>query len=217
MLQFLPAPNHYAVALEHLNAYANAVVAQQAQPCLWLSEHHHVYTAGTSANDAHLLPNPNLPVIATGRGGDYTYHGIGQRMIYPFLRLSDYGLGAREYMHALEGCIIDALATLNVTVHRAEGRPGVWHGNNKIAAVGVRVRRGVAFHGAALNVCPNLSYFAGIVPCGLHGYGVTSLQQLNCTANMAQVDAALYHSFSQLFGALPLVDAQGVWFNTVLL
>jgi lipoyl(octanoyl) transferase len=199
---FLPAPNAYAQALEQLNTYANAVVAQQAPPCLWLTEHQHVYTAGTSAKAAHLLPNAQIEVVETGRGGDYTYHGAGQRMVYPFIILAQHGLGAREYMHTLEGCIIEALALLNIAVHRAEGMPGVWHGNNKLAAVGVRIRRGVAFHGAALNVCPDLKYFSGIVPCGLRGYGVTSLHAMGYNVTMAQVDTALQQSILQRFGAM---------------
>ncbi len=213
-LIFPPAPVDYTPALEHLNNYANAVAAQQAAQCLWLTEHTHVYTAGTSAKAAHLLPNAQIAVVETGRGGDYTYHGAGQRMIYPFIVLAQHGLGAREYMHALEECVINAVTTLGVAAHRADGRPGVWLGNNKLAAVGVRIRRGVALHGAALNVCPDLAYFNGIVPCGLQGYGVTSLRAQGCMATLAQVDAALHRSFVQRFGALPLVDAQGMWFNT---
>ena len=192
-----PGPVPYLEALAEMERTAAEVTAG-APELLWLSEHPACYTAGTGANAAHLLSSARFPVYETGRGGDYTYHGPGQRMIYPIISLQRRRLGPREYMRLLQKAVIRALERFDVYGEIVPERPGVWVGRNKIAAVGVRIRRGTAFHGAALNVAPDLRCFDDIVPCGLHGYGVTSLYALNEGAVDA-ADAALIEAFSEYF------------------
>lgn len=184
----------YAEALATMEARAAAVFAGEARELAWLLEHPPVYTAGTSADPAELIA-PRFPVIATGRGGRYTYHGPGQRVGYLVLDLNRRGRDVRCYVHALEGWVIAALARVGVEAFRAEGRVGIWTMDRgreaKIGAIGVRVRRWVTLHGFALNVDPDLSHFAGIVPCGLPDFAVTSLAALGNDATLATFDAAL--------------------------
>jgi lipoyl(octanoyl) transferase len=162
---------------------------------IWLIEHPPLYTAGTSADPAELL-DPRFPVYDAGRGGRYTYHGPGQRVVYVQLDLTRRGRDVRAYVHALEGWVIDALALLGVAARRAEGRIGIWTDDAqgreaKIGAIGVRVKRWVTIHGFSLNVAPDLAHFTGIVPCGIAEYPVTSLAALGKAAGFAEVDAAL--------------------------
>jgi lipoyl(octanoyl) transferase len=162
---------------------------------IWLLEHPPLYTAGTSADPAELL-NPHFPVFDAGRGGRYTYHGPGQRVAYVQLDLAQRGRDIRCYVHALEGWMIAALADLGVTARRAPGRIGIWCDDlagreAKIGAIGVRIRRWVTSHGLSINVDPDLSHFAGIVPCGIAEFPVTSLAALGIDASIADVDAAL--------------------------
>ena len=173
---------------------------------VWLLEHPALYTAGTSARDADLL-DARFPVYRTGRGGQYTYHGPGQRIAYVMLDLSRRGRDVRCYVRNLEQWLIEALTTFGVTAERREGRVGLWvdmaryggAGEAKIAAIGVRIRRWITYHGVALNVSPDLSHFEGIVPCGIAGHGVTSLGALGVDATMADVDAALKASWEKVF------------------
>lgn len=184
----------YAEALATMEARAAAVRAGEARELAWLLEHPPVYTAGTSADSAELIA-PRFPVIATGRGGRYTYHGPGQRVGYLVLDLDKRGRDVRCYVHALEGWVIAALARLGIEAFRADGRVGIWtldRGREaKIGAIGVRVRRWVTLHGFAVNIDPDLSHFAGIVPCGLPDFAVTSLAALGNDATLAAFDAAL--------------------------
>ena len=184
----------YAQALADMEARATAVGAGLAPELAWLLEHPPVYTAGTSADPAELL-DPRFPVVATGRGGRHTYHGPGQRVGYMVLDLTARGRDVRSYVHALEDWIIAALALLGVNAFSVDGRVGIWTRDGgteaKIGAIGVRVRRWITLHGFAVNVAPDLSHFAGIVPCGLPGYPVTSLAALGREADLAQFDAAL--------------------------
>ena len=189
-----PGLTDYAVALAEMEARAAAVFAATEPELVWLLEHPPVYTAGTSADPAELLA-PRFPVIATGRGGRYTYHGPGQRVGYCVLDLGRRGRDVRAYVHALEGWVIAALERLGVAAFRAPGRVGIWtidRGREaKIGAIGVRVRRWVTLHGFAVNVDPDLTHFAGIVPCGLPDFAVTSLAALGIAADLATFDAAL--------------------------
>ena len=185
----------YAAALADMEERAAAIAAGEAGERLWLLEHPPVYTAGTSADPAEML-NPRFPVHVAGRGGRYTYHGPGQRVLYCNINLAERGRDVRNFVHRLEGWVIAALGDLGVTCFRAEGRIGIWTLDRdgreaKIGAIGVRVRRWVTLHGAAINVDPDLSHFAGIVPCGISDYGVASLASLGNAARMAELDAAL--------------------------
>lgn len=172
---------------------------------VWLLEHPPLYTAGTSAIPDDLLTPDSLPVFRTGRGGQFTYHGPGQRVAYVMLDLNRRGPDVRAYVAALEEWIIRTIAAFGVTGERREGRIGVWvrrrGTEDKIAAIGVRLRRWVSFHGIALNVAPDLSHYAGIVPCGIREYGVTSLADLGVKTSMAEVDRVLRREFEAVFGS----------------
>ena len=173
---------------------------------LWLLEHPALYTAGTSAKLADLIEPNRFPVFETGRGGQYTYHGPGQRVGYVMLNLAKRGGDVRAFVAALEQWLINTLAEFGLKGERREDRVGIWlrhaKGEDKIAALGIRVRRGITFHGVSLNVNPDLSHFDGIVPCGVSEHGVTSLAALGINASMAEVDAALLKNFEPIFGPL---------------
>lgn len=183
-----------------------AAIADGARERIWLVEHPPLYTAGTSARDTDLLDPHGLPVFRTGRGGQYTWHGPGQRIAYVMLDLRQRGLDVRDFVCALENWVIATVATFGIAGGRREGRIGVWvetpAGDAKIAAVGVRVRRWVTFHGMAVNVDPDLSQYAGIVPCGIRDRGVTSLKALGVDVSMAEVDAALTAAFPTAFAPI---------------
>jgi lipoyl(octanoyl) transferase len=192
----------YPEALAEMEAKADAIAAGSAAEEVWLLEHPPVYTAGTSTNDADLI-DARFPVYRTGRGGQFTYHGPGQRVGYVMLNLKQRKPDVRAYVHDLEQWLIESLALLNVKGERREGRVGIWvarkNREDKIAALGVRIRHWVTFHGVALNVNPDLSHFSGIVPCGVREHGVTSLADLGIKASMADVDTALKQSFEKIF------------------
>lgn len=194
----------YLEAEAEMKARAAAVAQGTAAELVWLLEHPPLYTAGTSAKAADLL-DARFPVFKTGRGGEFTYHGPGQRVAYLMLDLKTRGKDVRAFVRALEAWLIDALATFGVKGEVREGRVGVWVDRgggreDKIAAIGIRVARWVSLHGVALNVAPDLSHYTGIVPCGIRGYGVTSLADLGIDASMADVDRALRASFDRQFG-----------------
>ena len=192
-------PVPYAEALSFMEARAAAIREGSAGECVWLLEHPALFTAGTSADPAELTNPLDFPVYEAGRGGRYTYHGPGQRVGYVMLDLEKRGKDIRCFVHSLEGWMIDTLADLGVAAHRADGRIGIWVGEGaneaKIGALGVRVKQWVTLHGFALNVAPDLSHFAGIVPCGIAEFGVTSLAELGKQMPLAMVDAALKRSF----------------------
>jgi lipoyl(octanoyl) transferase len=203
-----PAPEPYEAAVAAMEARATAIREGTAPELVWLLEHPPLYTAGTSAQDAELLDPGPFPVHRTGRGGRYTYHGPGQRVAYVLLDLAARGRDVRCFVHDLEEWLIRTLAGFGVTAERRPGRVGLWVARgggreDKIAAIGVRVRRWVTYHGISLNVAPNLSHFRAIVPCGIAepNLGVTSLADLGTAASMAQVDAALTREFDGVFGA----------------
>jgi lipoyl(octanoyl) transferase len=200
-------PVAYEAAVAAMEARVAAIRAGQAAELVWLLEHPPVYTAGTSADPAELLDPRGIPVYRTGRGGRHTYHGPGQRVAYVMLDLRFRGQDVRRYVHALEEWAILALARLGVAGSRRPGRVGIWVDRgggreDKIAALGVRVRGWVTYHGLAINLDPDLSAFAGIVPCGVSEprYGVTSLADLGIPADMAALDRALRQSFDRAFG-----------------
>lgn len=208
----------YEAAVAAMEARVARIAAGDAPECVWLLEHPPIYTAGTSARDADLL-DPRFPVHRTGRGGQFTYHGPGQRIAYVMLDLTRRRRDARAYVCGLESWLITTLGDFGVTGERREARVGVWvkrpekpgglHGEmaeDKIAAIGVRLRQWVSFHGIALNVAPDLSHFSGITPCGVREshFGVTSLSDIGAKARMAEVDAALKRNFEADFG--PVYD-----------
>ena len=199
------APVSYPLALETMEARARAIAAGEANERVWLLEHPALYTAGTSAKPGDLVEPDRFPVFPAGRGGQYTYHGPGQRVAYLMLDLRGRGRDVRCFVSGVEQVVIDALDSFGVKAGRREGRVGVWvdkaDGTEaKIGAIGIRIRRWVSFHGLSLNVNPDLDHFDGIVPCGIREHGVTSLADLGVEATMAEVDAALRASFEAVFG-----------------
>ena len=205
------------VPYDHALAVMEREVAEiadgKADELVWLLEHPPLYTAGTSADSADLIEPDRFPVFATGRGGEYTYHGPGQRVAYVMLDLKRRRQDVRGYVAALEEVIIRTLDSMNVRGERREDRVGVWvrrpekpllpdgsMAEDKIAALGIRLRRWVSFHGLSLNVDPDLSHFSGIVPCGISAYGVTSLMDLGLPILMTDVDVRLRQAFEDVFG-----------------
>jgi lipoyl(octanoyl) transferase len=201
-----PGLTDYPQALAEMEARAAAIHNGDARECIWLLEHPPLYTAGTSAVPEELLSAERFPVYTAGRGGRYTYHGPGQRIVYVMLDLAKRGRDVRQFVHSLEGWVIESLAKLGVDARRADGRIGIWTDDGdaeaKIGAIGVRIRRWVSFHGFALNVAPDLAHFDGIVPCGIAEYSVTSLSKLGLTARMDDVDAAIHARFPHFLNAL---------------
>lgn len=204
----------YEEALAFMEARVQAIRDGTANELVWLVEHPSLYTAGTSAHASDLLTPDSLPVFNTGRGGEYTYHGPGQRVAYVMLDLKRRREDVRAFVTALEQWIIEGLAEFNVKGERREDRVGVWvtrpekprlaNGamcEDKIAAIGIRLRRWVSFHGIAINVEPDLSHYSGIVPCGISEHGVTSLVDLGLPVTMGDMDVALGKAFETVFGA----------------
>ncbi len=172
----------YEAAVSSMEARVAGIAAGEAAELVWFLEHPPLYTAGTSAKPADLLDAVRFPVYASGRGGQYTYHGPGQLVAYVLLDLNKRGRDVRRHVHRLEEWVIAALRTYGIAGDRRNGRPGIWvakpSGDAKIAAIGVRVRRWITYHGVAINICPDLSHFGGIVPCGIADAGVTSIAAL---------------------------------------
>ena len=198
-------PVAYADAVARMEARVAAIRAGTEPELVWLLEHPPLYTAGTSARDADLVAPGRLPVHRTGRGGQYTYHGPGQRVAYVMVDLNRRGRDLRCFVWQLEQWVIETLAAFNVTGERRDGRVGVWVARDgredKVGAVGVRVKRWVTYHGVSINVDPDLAHYAGIVPCGITEHGVTSLADLGIPATMADVDVALRQTFTKVFAA----------------
>ena len=209
-------PVAYPVALAAMEARVEAIIAGREPELVWLLEHPPLYTAGTSANPADLLAPDRFPVHETRRGGEYTYHGPGPRVAYVMLDLNRRGRDVRGFVWRLEEWVIRALAAFAVRGERRPGRVGVWvvrsdrppqadgsPAEDKIAAIGVRLRRWVSFHGVAINVEPDLAHFEGIVPCGIRGHGVTSLVDLGLPVTMPDLDLALAAAFEEVFNEGP--------------
>ncbi|MDB5360939.1 MAG: lipB [Rhodospirillales bacterium] len=196
----------YETASREMETRVAAIHDGTAPEQVWLLEHPPLYTAGTSAKDEDLIDAAGLPVYRTGRGGQFTYHGPGQRVGYVMLDLKHHGGDIRRYVHDLEEWLIRTLARFQVKGERREGRVGIWvaerdGSENKIAAIGVRVRHWVTFHGVSLNVEPDLKNFDGIIPCGIRQHGVTSLAAQGIFVSMPEVDAAMRAAFGEVFGA----------------
>lgn len=205
--QVAPSLLPYAEAVDAMEARVAGIREGTASELVWLVEHPPLYTAGTSAKPADLLDGDRFPVHQTGRGGQYTYHGPGQRVAYVMLDLNHRARDLRAYVCDLEQWVISALARFDITGERRSGRVGIWvdrgdSREDKIAAIGVRVRKWVTYHGISINVSPDLSHFEGIVPCGIgdSNLGVTSLDDLGVTATMGDVDRALRETFGEVFG-----------------
>jgi lipoyl(octanoyl) transferase len=195
----------YPEAVAFMEQRAEAIATGRAGEMAWLVEHPPIYTAGTSAKETDLI-DARFPVFKTGRGGQFTYHGPGQRVGYVMLDLKHRKADVRGFVRDLEEWLIRALAKFNVKGERREGRVGIWVARgsreDKIAAIGVRVRKWVTFHGVSFNVDPDLSHFNGIVPCGISEHGVTSLADLGIAVSMADADVALKTAFEEVFGPL---------------
>jgi lipoyl(octanoyl) transferase len=196
----VPYPDALAVMEERVTAIRDHGAAE----LVWLLEHPPLYTAGTSSHEEDLVERERCPVFKTGRGGQYTYHGPGQRVAYVMLDLKRRGGDVRAFVAALEQWVIDTLEDFNVRGERREDRVGVWvrrgDREDKIAAIGIRVRHWVTFHGISINVEPDLTHFDGIVPCGIREHGVTSLVDLGLPVTMADLDVALRKTFAPIFG-----------------
>lgn len=203
----------YPFALEEMEKRIARIASGDANERIWLLEHPPVYTAGTSAKKSDLLTPDRFPVYQTGRGGEFTYHGPGQRVIYVMLDLKRRKEDVRAFIGALEEWIIQTLSEFNIKGERREDRVGVWvvrpdrpstiknePAEDKIAAIGIRLRKWVSFHGIALNVEPDLSHYTGIVPCGISDHGVTSFVDLGLPVTMADVDVVLRQTFERIFG-----------------
>ncbi len=201
-----PSPVPYEEALSFMEQRVAAIRDNAARDLVWLLEHPSLYTAGTSAKKSDLL-DPRFPVIDAGRGGQYTYHGPGQRVGYVMMDLQKRGCDLRKFVCDLEEWMIGALSTFDVKGERRQGRVGIWvdmtrygrQGEAKIAAIGVRVRKWVTWHGVSINLAPDLSHYNGIVPCGIAGHGVTSLADIGINITMNDLDRALRQSFTNVF------------------
>ena len=218
MVEWITSPGltAYPTACAVMEARADAIAAGTAPEAIWLVEHPALYTAGTSANPADLTDPGRFPVFASKRGGQYTYHGPGQRVVYVMLDVAARGRDVRCFVRDLERWIIATLAQFEVVGEIRPGRVGVWVARpdrplrpdgalqeDKIAALGIRLRKWISFHGLAINLNPDLSHFGGIIPCGITDHGVTSLADLGRQVTMADLDAALKRSFTQAFPGLP--------------
>ncbi|OAN78230.1 lipoate-protein ligase B [Sulfitobacter sp. EhC04] len=210
----------YRAAEAWMEARVAAISAGEADECIWLVEHPPLYTAGTSARAEDLTDPGRFAVYDTKRGGQYTYHGPGQRVAYVMLDVAARGRDVRCFVRQLEDWVIATLEQFNVTGEIRAGRVGVWvqrpeklpqpdgtPAEDKIAAIGIRLRKWISFHGISINVEPELDHFSGIVPCGISDHGVTSLVDLGLPVSMADVDVALHAAFDQVFGPLPAVTA----------
>ena len=202
----------YDTALKKMDNYVQKIISGEADEKIWLLEHPSLYTAGTSANKKDLVEPNRFPVFETKRGGQYTYHGPGQRVVYVMLDLNKRGKDVKKFVENLEAWIIRTLAEFNVVGQSRNGRVGIWverpdkpkniNGlieEEKIAAIGIRLRKWITFHGLSVNVDPDLSHFQGIVPCGIKEHGVTSLVDLGLPVSMQDLDVALTKSFSKVF------------------
>ena len=218
MVEWITAPGltDYPAACAFMEARADAIAAGLAPEAIWLVEHPPLYTAGTSAKPADLTDPDRFPVYSSKRGGQYTYHGPGQRVAYVMLDVGARGRDVRCFVRDLERWIIATLAEFGLTGEIRPGRVGVWVtrpdrppgpdgrvSEDKIAALGIRLRKWISFHGLSINLNPDLSHFGGIIPCGITDHGVTSLSDLGLTVSMAELDAALKRSFAKVFQHQP--------------
>ena len=218
--KYLPGLSPYAETLQAMEARAGAIAQGEAEESIWLLEHPPLYTAGISARGKDLLTPDRFPVFETGRGGQYTYHGPGQRVVYVMLDVKKRAAGVHEFVTSLENWVIATLGEFGVQGEIRKGRVGVWVSRpekaagpdgalheDKIAAIGLKIRRWVTFHGIAINVNPDLSHFSGIVPCGISDHGVTSFADLGLPVGMTDLDAALRRTFES---SLPILHSKRI-------
>ena len=200
----MPGPTLFREAQVSMETRVALIAQGLAPETVWLLEHPALYTAGTSAKREDLITPNRFPVFEVGRGGQYTYHGPGQRVAYVMLNLAKRGGDVRAFIATLEQWLINTLLEFDIQGERREDRVGIWvrhaGGESKIAAIGIRVRHGITFHGVSLNVNPDLSHYDGIIPCGVSAHGVTSLTALGISASMQNVDLALRRNFEKVFG-----------------
>ena len=202
----------YSTALERMDSHVQQMIDGKADEKIWLLEHPALYTAGTSANKRDLVEPNRFPVFETNRGGQFTYHGPGQRVVYVMLDLNKRGRDIKAFVEKLEAWIVHTLAEFNIVGQTRSGRVGIWVERTdkpksiqglleeeKIAAIGIRLRKWITFHGLSINVDPDLTHFQGIVPCGIKEHGVTSLVDLGLPVSMTDVDNALKKSFTKVF------------------
>ena len=202
-------PVDYQQAVTRMETRVADILRGHAPELIWLLEHPALYTAGTSARSEDLLTPDRFPVHKTGRGGQYTYHGPGQRVVYVMLDLKRFNGDVRAYVFTLEDWVIDTLAQFNIKGERRQGRIGIWVArpdkrpgrDDKIAALGIRVRKWISYHGLAINLDPDLDHFSGITPCGISDHGTTSLTDLGIPAMMSDLDIALRESFERIFSS----------------
>lgn len=200
-------PVSYPDAIMFMDEYVDSIINNNAPGCLWFLEHPHIITGGTSAEDSDIIFPQNIPIYETGRGGKYTYHGPGQRVVYVMLDLKLFDKDIKRFVRQLETWLINSLHTLGLNTHIKDKQVGIWVPNSKnnveskIAAVGLRIKRWVTFHGVAINVSTDLNYFQGIVPCGIKELGVTSLHHEGISIQLPQLDHLLINEFCKLFKA----------------
>ena len=198
-------PVPYPESVEFMTKTVQSIISGTGRELVWLLEHPDIYTRGSSARADELKYQPMAPIYSTGRGGRYTYHGPGQRVVYLMMDLRNRGTDIRKYVYNLESWLINTVAEFGIKGERRQGRIGVWvsQGNNidvKLGAIGVRVRKWVTSHGISLNISPNLAMYDAIVPCGIDGHGISSLQELGVPALMRNVDEILCQNFQKIFG-----------------
>ena len=200
-------PVPYPESVEFMANTVQSIIAGTGRELVWLLEHPDIYTRGSSARADELKYQPMAPIYSTGRGGRYTYHGPGQRVVYLMMDLRNRGTDIRKYVYNLESWLIDTVAEFGIKGERRQGRIGLWvnQGNNidvKLGAIGVRIRKWVTSHGISLNISPNLAMYDAIVPCGINGHGISSLQELGVPALMTNVDEVLCQNFQKIFGEI---------------
>lgn len=197
-------PVNYPKAIKYMENRISGIYDGNAEEMLWFLEHPSIYTAGTSASSQDLLSSKGFPVYETGRGGQYTYHGPGQRVVYLMLDLRKREADIRNYVETLENWVIASLKEFEINSERKPGRIGIWTidkagRESKIAAIGIRVRKWITYHGISINVNPNLEHYNGIIPCGIREFGVTSLKELGCDISLTKLDEVLKRQFYEFF------------------
>ena len=202
----------YLESLDFMAKTVDSIITGTGPEVVWLLEHPELYTKGTSAQPNELQYKPTAPIYAAGRGGRYTYHGPGQRVIYLMMDLRSRGNDIRKYVYDLETWLINSVAEFGIEGERRSGRVGVWVDQDygievKIAAIGIRVRKWVTFHGVSLNISPDLRMYEPIIPCGIREHGISSLHELGVPALMKDVDEALLHNFQKLFGNIRVTSS----------
>ena len=203
------SPVDYPQSVDFMAKTVDSIIAGTGPEVVWLLEHPELYTKGTSARSEELQCTPAAPIYSAGRGGRYTYHGPGQRVIYLMLDLRTRGKDVRKYVHDLETWLIAAVAEFGIEGQRRAGRVGVWVDQGcgidlKIAAIGIRIRKWVTLHGVSLNISPDLNKYEAIVPCGIKGHGISSLRELGVSAPMKDVDKVLLQNFQKIFGNIKI-------------